>query len=82
MPAPDTDNVYVLVKLSPYIGLCACVKKHFKLKNYVYTVHGKKTEMLQLAQYCSYQKLSKSQVPLKSNIKATSFSDIFGSEQN
>ena len=29
MPAPDTDNVYVLVKLSPYIGLCACVKKTF-----------------------------------------------------
>ena len=56
--------------------------KHFKLNNYVYCVHGKITEMLQPAQYCLYQKLAESKVPLKFKIKGTSFSDIFGSDPN
>ena len=47
-----------------------------------YSVHGKMTEILEPAQYWSYQKLAESKVLSKFEIKGTSFSDTFGSEQN
>ena len=56
-------------------------QKKFKLNIYVYSVWVKTTEMPLLIQYCPYQNLTESNVPLKLKISATSLSDIFWSNQ-